>query len=190
MSGAAMVIERPAFAAVGGFDEKLFLYKEDEDLCLRLRESGWQVVYEPAIGDPAPRLGRGRPPPGAHVASSYFFAKHLRGAAFAPGVRGRPPVAALLTSVTPAYSPELVRRPVAEFQRTEHRCRDPAMGRRARGAAVDVRRQLAAGADQPHRVLGQQRRHGAPADPRFRARRIRRGLVDLERARACHRVPG
>ena len=40
VSGAAMLVERAAFVALGGFDEKLFLYKEDEDLCLRLREAG------------------------------------------------------------------------------------------------------------------------------------------------------
>ena len=43
VSGAAMVIERTAFTGVGGFDEQLFLYKEDEDLCLRLREAGGRV---------------------------------------------------------------------------------------------------------------------------------------------------
>jgi GT2 family glycosyltransferase len=78
VSGAAMVVERDAFAAVGGFDERLFLYKEDEDLCLRLREAGATVVYEPAVrmqhhdGAVADR----------HVeldaATSYFFAKHYR----------------------------------------------------------------------------------------------------------------
>jgi GT2 family glycosyltransferase len=49
VSGAAMVLERAAFDAVGGFDEQLFLYKEDEDLCLRLREAGGRIVYEPAV---------------------------------------------------------------------------------------------------------------------------------------------
>ena len=49
VSGAAMLVERAAFVAIGGFDEKLFLYKEDEDLCLRLREAGGLVVYEPGV---------------------------------------------------------------------------------------------------------------------------------------------
>ena len=61
MSGAAMLVERAAFLALGGFDEQLFLYKEDEDLGLRMRGAGWQVIYEPAAARPASGVGRGRP---------------------------------------------------------------------------------------------------------------------------------
>jgi N-acetylglucosaminyl-diphospho-decaprenol L-rhamnosyltransferase len=31
------------------FDESFFMYKEDVDLCLRMRRSGWRVRYEPAV---------------------------------------------------------------------------------------------------------------------------------------------
>jgi GT2 family glycosyltransferase len=49
VSGAAMLIERASFVAVGGFDERFFLYKEDEDLCLRIRARGGRVLYEPRV---------------------------------------------------------------------------------------------------------------------------------------------
>ena len=49
VSGACMVVERAAFETVGGFDERFFLYKEEEDLCLRLRDAGGRVRYEPAV---------------------------------------------------------------------------------------------------------------------------------------------
>jgi len=77
VSGAVLMVERAAFDAIGGFDENLFLYKEDEDLCLRLRRAGGRVIYEPGVvvrhlgsvvGDRADGLER---------AGEYFFEKHF-----------------------------------------------------------------------------------------------------------------
>ena len=45
--GAAMLVRRSAFDAVGGFDERYFLYWEDADLCRRLRDRGFSVRYVP-----------------------------------------------------------------------------------------------------------------------------------------------
>jgi len=47
VSGACMVVRREAIQAVGGFDERFFLYWEDSDLCRRIRDAGWKVVYFP-----------------------------------------------------------------------------------------------------------------------------------------------
>ena len=49
VSGAVLMIKRGAWQAVGGFDDRLFLYKEEEDLCLRLRRAGGQVLYVPEV---------------------------------------------------------------------------------------------------------------------------------------------
>lgn len=45
--GACLLVRRQAFAAVGGFDERQWMYAEDLDLGWRLRESGWITGFEP-----------------------------------------------------------------------------------------------------------------------------------------------
>lgn len=49
VSGAFFLIRSDIFKDVGGFDENFFLYKEEEDLCLRIRKMGGQIVYEPDV---------------------------------------------------------------------------------------------------------------------------------------------
>ncbi len=45
--GAFLMLRREAFVAVGGFDERLWMYAEDLDLCWRLRRADWATVYVP-----------------------------------------------------------------------------------------------------------------------------------------------
>jgi GT2 family glycosyltransferase len=45
--GAAMLLRRSALGQGAPFDERFFIYFEDVDLCVRLKESGWKVVYFP-----------------------------------------------------------------------------------------------------------------------------------------------
>jgi GT2 family glycosyltransferase len=45
--GGAMVLRRDMLEKVGPFDESFFLYSEDEDLCYRARQEGWQIAAIP-----------------------------------------------------------------------------------------------------------------------------------------------
>lgn len=60
--GAVLFLRREAVAAVGGFDERFFMYSEEADLCRRIRAAGWEVRHLPAMrilhygGAPNPRL--------------------------------------------------------------------------------------------------------------------------------------
>jgi N-acetylglucosaminyl-diphospho-decaprenol L-rhamnosyltransferase len=45
--GAALALRRNPLAEVGGFDESFFMYNEEVDLCLRLRQAGWETHYAP-----------------------------------------------------------------------------------------------------------------------------------------------
>ena len=45
VSGACMVIRRADLDAVGGLDERYFMYNEDVDLCVEMRKRGRITLY-------------------------------------------------------------------------------------------------------------------------------------------------
>ncbi|MGL5096794.1 MAG: glycosyltransferase family protein, partial [Planctomycetia bacterium] len=62
-SGDALMVDRQAFLAAGGFDESYGSWGADFDLCLKLHETGATLLYSPqaTLRSPAPRP---RPVPG------------------------------------------------------------------------------------------------------------------------------
>ena len=56
-SGACFLIRRDLFLRLGGFDENIFLFYEDDDLCRRVADAGHALIYVPQA---AVRHGRGR----------------------------------------------------------------------------------------------------------------------------------
>jgi GT2 family glycosyltransferase len=43
--GHAVLFRKEALDTVGGYDARLRLHHEDSDICLRMRESGWETHY-------------------------------------------------------------------------------------------------------------------------------------------------
>jgi N-acetylglucosaminyl-diphospho-decaprenol L-rhamnosyltransferase len=49
ISGACLLARREAIDQVGLLDENIFMYFEDVDWCLRFRQAGWKVYYNPQV---------------------------------------------------------------------------------------------------------------------------------------------
>ncbi len=45
ITGAVMILRKKALEDAGLFDERFFMYFEDEDLCCRMWQQGWKVCY-------------------------------------------------------------------------------------------------------------------------------------------------
>lgn len=62
--GASMIIRREVYSELGGFDPEFFLYSEETDFCLRLRERGHEIglVEEAAVRHIGGASERGRDP--------------------------------------------------------------------------------------------------------------------------------
>lgn len=49
VTGAALFIRKSLFVKIGGFDERMFMYFEDADICKRVWDSGYKVMFMPEI---------------------------------------------------------------------------------------------------------------------------------------------
>jgi len=49
VTGAAIMIKRDLFEAIGGFDERFFMYFEDIDLCRMIDKRGFKSFYIPSV---------------------------------------------------------------------------------------------------------------------------------------------
>ena len=47
LSGSVLLLRRPVMKEIGLFDENFFMYYEDVDLCLRIRNAGWKIIFVP-----------------------------------------------------------------------------------------------------------------------------------------------
>jgi N-acetylglucosaminyl-diphospho-decaprenol L-rhamnosyltransferase len=87
MPFAGIVIRRQVIDVVGCLDDGFFMYFEDVDYCIRVREAGWKLLYWPAarithlVGASsnvtAEGAARKRAPRYYYEARTRFFAKHF-----------------------------------------------------------------------------------------------------------------
>ena len=63
-SGACFLVRRELFLTLGGFDEAIFLFYEDDDLCRRIVDAGAALVYVPSAMAHHRRGRSTRPAPG------------------------------------------------------------------------------------------------------------------------------
>ena len=104
LSGAALLVRRDAFEQVGGFDPKIFLYHEDDDLSLRLQQQIGPLLF---VADATIRHLEGRSSARTadnaawkayHLARSKVYAMRKHGL---PGPFGTSLREALLKCVSP-----------------------------------------------------------------------------------------
>jgi N-acetylglucosaminyl-diphospho-decaprenol L-rhamnosyltransferase len=79
VSGAFLMIRQEIFKKVEGFDEKYFMYKEEEDLCLRVRKIGHKVYYYPFVKALHYTEASSNKSDFIESSRNYYIKKNLRG---------------------------------------------------------------------------------------------------------------
>lgn len=82
--GAALLVRRQALDAIGGLDERFFMYAEDLEWCWRARRSGWTVWFEPSaivrhVGNASGAAAYGERRTEAYLHNTHRLYRELRG---------------------------------------------------------------------------------------------------------------
>lgn len=75
VGGTAMWVRREAWDQLGGFDELLFMYGEDVDLCYRAKRLGWQIMINPAVR--VAHKGRGSASDASWISREVLGLRHI-----------------------------------------------------------------------------------------------------------------
>jgi GT2 family glycosyltransferase len=83
LTAASLLLRSSAIDQVGGFDPNFFMYWEDADLCLRLRDGGWKLVVAEdsrVLHRESASLGKKSPLLDYYYSNSvvHFFRKHSK----------------------------------------------------------------------------------------------------------------
>ena len=84
ISGAAFFVKKDVFEKVGFFDENFFVFYEEVDLCKRIYENGFKIIYDPEINI-IHKGGKSSENENGFVRAVnirsllYYFRKHLKG---------------------------------------------------------------------------------------------------------------
>ena len=82
--GAALMIKKEIIKKAGMFDEKIFMYMEENEWCYRIKKAGYQVVFYPEarithLGRASSTTGRKDPILNIYKGLIYFYQKHYPG---------------------------------------------------------------------------------------------------------------
>jgi GT2 family glycosyltransferase len=79
--GAAMFMTRSLYETIGGFDETFFMYFEESDVCQRVRNLGYKILYTPEvsvihIGGYSVAQAAGKMAKTYRQSQRYYYQKH------------------------------------------------------------------------------------------------------------------
>jgi GT2 family glycosyltransferase len=83
-SGSFLLVRREALLSAGLFDERFFLFSEETDLCLRLKQAGWEIRHLPVMtilhhankAGPSPRIAAQEAYARRQYSSKHFSPLH------------------------------------------------------------------------------------------------------------------